>query len=82
MSKPEKEFRCGQVRASVWLNERNVQGEVVNIYSVRIEKAYKDGDDWKSTTSFAVDDLPMVALVASEAYKHIRLRTKESSEGS
>jgi len=80
MNKPEKDFRIGPVRASVWLNERNVEGDTVNFYSVRIEKSYKDGDDWKNTSTFSVEDLPKVALVANEAYKDIRLRIKEGEE--
>ena len=57
-----------------------VTGETVKFYSVTINKAYKEGEDWKYTNSFNIEDLPKVALVANEAYKHIRLKSTNSDE--
>lgn len=71
--KPEKRFKCGSVSASIWANAKTVEGEMVKYYSITIDKAYKDGDEWKHTNSFATEDLPKVVLVANEAYKYIRL---------
>jgi hypothetical protein len=73
MNKPEKKFNCGSISASIWTNTKVVTGESVKFYSVTINKAYKEGEDWKYTDSFNIEDLPKVALVATEAYKHIRL---------
>jgi len=55
-----------------------VSGEKVKIYSVTINKAFKEGDEWKYTNSFNIEYLPKVALVANEAYKYIRLYSPES----
>lgn len=49
---------------------------------MRIEKSFKDGDEWKNTTTFSVEDLPKGAMVANEAYKDIRLRTNKSGDES
>ncbi len=73
MNKPEKKFNCGSISASIWANTKVVNGETVKFYSVTINKAYKEGDDWKYTNSFNIEDLPKVALVATDAYKYIRL---------
>ncbi len=73
MNKPEKKFSCGSISASVWANSKVVNGEKVKLYSVTINKAYKEGEEWKYTNSFNIEDLPKVALVATEAYKYIRL---------
>ena len=73
MNKPEKKFSCGPISASIWANTKVVNGETVTLNSVTINKAYKDGEDWKYTNSFNTEDLPKVALVADEAYKYIRL---------
>jgi hypothetical protein len=78
MNKPEKRFKCGPVAASIWAQSKTVNGEAVKFYSVHIDKAYKDGDEWKHTTSFAAEDLPKVALLATEVYRYIRLKTDES----
>ncbi len=73
MNKPEKKFNCGSISASIWANTKVVTGETVKFYSVTINKAYKEGEEWKYTNSFNIEDLPKVALVATEAYKYIRL---------
>ena len=82
MNKPEKKFNCGSISASIWANTKVVNGETVKLYSVTINKAYKEGEDWKYTDSFNIEDLPKVALVANEAYKYIRLYSPESQEDS
>ncbi len=82
MNKPEKKFSCGSISASIWANTKVVNGEKVKFYSVTINKAYKEGEDWKYTNSFNIEDLPKVALVANEAYKYIRLYSPESQEDS
>ena len=78
MNKPEKKFSCGPISASIWANTKVVNGEAVKLNSVTINKAFKEGDDWKYTNSFNIEDLPKVALVATEAYKYIRLREYDS----
>jgi len=82
MNKPEKKFSCGSISASIWANTKVVTGETVKFYSVTINKAYKEGDEWKHTNSFNIEDLPKAALVANEAYKYIRLYSPESQEDS
>ena len=80
MQKPEKKFSCGPVSASIWAKTKTIDGEKVKFYSVTITKAYKEGEDWKYTNSFNIEDLPKVALVATEAYKYIRLKSTDSDE--
>ena len=78
MNKPEKKFSCGSISASIWANTKVVNSETIKLYSVTINKAYKEGEDWKYTNSFNIEDLPKVALVATEAYKYVRLRENDS----
>ena len=82
MSEPVKKFLCGSVTASVWSNPKIVDEEMVEIPSIRINKSYKDGEEWKYTHSFTVEDLPKVAMVANEVYKYLRLRTFEVEDSS
>jgi len=51
-----------------------------SVYLCADPKAYKEGEDWKYTNSFNIEDLPKVALVANEAYKNIRLKSTDSNE--
>jgi hypothetical protein len=80
MRKPEKKFSCGPISASIWSNTKVVTGDTVKFYSVTINKAYKEGEVWKHTNSFDIEDLPKVALVATEAYKYVRLRENDSQQ--
>ena len=88
MSKPEKKFKCGPISASIWAEAKTVEGEMVQFYSININRIYKknnddnDNDDgeWKYTNRFRAEDLPKVALVANEAYKYIRLNSTNPNE--
>ena len=82
MSRPEKRFRCGPIAATIWAETKTINDEMVKFYSISIDKAYKQDDEWKHTTSFSAEDLPKVALVANEAYKYIRLISVEPDEQS
>ncbi len=66
------------ISASIWANTKVVTGETVKFYSVPINKTYKEGEEWKYTNSFNIEDLPKAALVANETYKYMRLREYDS----
>ena len=58
--KPIHEVRMGRIKAAIWENET----ENGNRYNVTITRLYKNGDDeWKDSTSFDRDDLPLVEKV-------------------
>ncbi len=58
--KPVHEVRFGRIRAAIWENE--TQNGL--LYNVTVSRSYRDGDQWKDSTSFSRDDLPLVAKVA------------------
>ena len=62
-NKPVHEIRFGRIKAAVWANdsEHGVR------YAVTISRIYKDGEQWKETTSFGRDDLLVVAKIADQA---------------
>ena len=78
MQKTDKKFSCGPVSASIWTKTKTVEDGTAKFYSVTITKAYKEGEDWKYTNSFDIEDMPKVALVANEAYKYVRLHKNDS----
>lgn len=77
MNKPEKRIRCGAISASIWVDRKTVEGKIVEYHSISVTKSYKDGDEWKHTNSFNAEDLPKVALIATEAYKFIKLNMSD-----
>ncbi len=67
-NRPVHEIKLGRIRASIWTNESDRQDVWFN---VSISRAYRDGDHWKTTTSFGRDDLPLVSKAAEMAYTWI-----------
>lgn len=60
---PVHEVRSGLIRAAVWQND-STEGPR---YSVTFSRLYRQGQEWKSSRSFAHDELPQVAEVAGRA---------------
>ena len=72
---PEIKFRAGALTATVWQNAgQTKEGEVTTYSSVSIERCYKDKkDEWQSTNSLRINDLPRAALVLTKAYEYLVL---------
>ena len=61
--RPAHEIRLGRIKATIWGN----QNDKGTWYNVTLSRSYKDGDEWKSSTSFGRDELLTVAKVADLA---------------
>lgn len=71
-NKPEKKFRAGAVSATIWKNKgKKANGEEFEYSTISIDRNYKDGEDWKTSNSFRVNDLPKLGAVADLAYKYL-----------
>ena len=77
MNNPVKTFRCGPVTAAVWSNAKTVDETMVEMHSVKIDKVYRDEQEWKHTNSFTAEDLPKIAMLANEVYRYLRVRSSE-----
>lgn len=76
---PVKVFTCGSIKVAVWSDAKVVSGTMVELHSIKIDKSYKDGEVWKNTNTFHMEDLPKVAALALEVYKCFRIRTSENN---
>ncbi len=65
--RPVHEIRMGRIKAAIWENETQNGSR----HNVTISRLYKDGDDWKDSTSFGRDDLPLVEKVADRCHTWI-----------
>jgi len=65
--KPVHEIRIGALKAAIWQNE-NSNG---SHYAVTFARSYKDGETWKSTSSFGRNDLLVLGKLANEAHTWI-----------
>lgn len=73
--KPVHEVRMGRIKAAIWANE----SENGTRHNVTITRLYKDGDEWKTSTSFGREELPLVAKVADLAHSWIYLQGQENN---
>ena len=78
--KPAKVFRRRGIAVSVFANTTEVDGRRVSFHKVTIQRTYRDGNEFKTTTSFGRDDLPVVRLLISQAWEFIL--DAEASRGS
>lgn len=69
--KPVKIIRLRGVSASIFANHVKSEGKDLTFHKVSVERSYKDGQEWKYTTKFGRDDLPVVNTVLQRAWEFI-----------
>jgi hypothetical protein len=81
-NKPVTQFRAGQVTASIWATEKELNNKKVTFYNVTIVKSYMDDEteEWKQTSSFNREDLVKVALITNKAIDYIYSSKKDEDE--
>ena len=67
---PAAKFRDGRLEVAVWANQTN-DDEPKTFYSITMERSYKDGEDWKKSTSLNGDDLLKAANLLTKAHNSI-----------
>lgn len=75
MEKPIETFKAGAIQASIFMNVRKVKGKETEIPSISFQKRYKEGEEWKSTSSLNVSDIPKAILALSKAYDFLLSKT-------
>jgi len=75
MTKPEKTFRLGRCSASVFLNK----GKGGPFRSVSLQRRYREGEQWKTSTSFTLVELPYAAMVLDMALHYVALKEASRS---
>ena len=72
MSKPEKVFKAGAVRASIFRNTAVRDGKQLLFPKTVIEVRYKDKNgQWKGTNSLSLADLPKAIVALQKAYEYL-----------
>ena len=68
---------------SGWAASRRPSGRTkrttASRHNVTITRLYKDGDEWKTSTSFGREELPLVAKIADMAHTWIYQQGQESN---
>ncbi|MGO8697005.1 MAG: hypothetical protein ACLQVY_04720 [Limisphaerales bacterium] len=71
-NKPVHHIRSGAVSASIWRQE-TPKGPVFN---VTFQRSYKEGEDWKTSTTFGCGNLLVLGLIAARAFEWISSQPK------
>ena len=74
-NKPEKVFQHGGVKAAIFVNEHEKDGESFTRESISVQRVYRDREGtFKTTTSLHVNDLPKAILVLQKAFDYLTVR--------
>lgn len=75
-NKPAFTIRDGSIKATAWANN----SEKGTFYSVDLVRGYKQGDDWKESTSLSGTDLLRAARLLERAYDRIQQLREQSTQ--
>lgn len=70
-NKPVQVFRLRGLSASIFENHAKSANRDVTFHKVSVQRTYREGDQWKTTTSFGRDDLPTIQLLLQRAWEFI-----------
>jgi hypothetical protein len=70
-TKPAQVYRLRGISVSIFRNEAKQEGRSVPYYKVSLQRTYKSGDEFKTTTVLSRDDLPVAELLLKKAWQFI-----------
>ncbi len=73
---PVQKIRHGAVSASIWRKETD-KGPMFN---VTFQRAYRDGDTWKNSSTFGQRDLLVVGLISARAFEWIATQPRKAKQ--
>lgn len=69
--KPVHVIRLRGITASIFANIAETKNGDVTFHKVSVQRTYKDGNEFKTTSTFGRDDLPIVRLLTDRAWQFI-----------
>ena len=69
--KPVHVIRLRGITASVFANIAETKNGDVTFHKVSVQRTFKDGSEFKTTSTFGRDDLPTVRLLTDRAWQFI-----------
>lgn len=79
--RPVHVVRFGSIKGAVWRNMTDMGNASRPMYNVTFSRSFKDGEQWRDSSSFGLDDLLTVSKVANECHSWIHAeRSREVQE--
>lgn len=78
--KPEKVIRFGAVSASVFANEIVSDRGNKTIRNVKLQRRFKSGDQWKTSSSFSLGELPTAIAILQRALEYVASMESDAEE--
>lgn len=69
--KPEHVIRYGAISASVFVNDVETSRGTRSMRNVKLQRRYRDGEEWKTSSSFTLTDLPVAIVVLQQALTYV-----------
>lgn len=79
-NRPTATYQVGKAKVSVWENKKEGKYGAYTEKNFKIEKVYKDGDQWKSTSYFDLTELLQLKAAIDKAIIEQAVKTKEDEE--
>lgn len=81
--RPVHVVRYGAIKGAVWRNVVDNGNATRPMYNVTFTRSYKDGDDWRDSSSFGHEDLLVLGKVANDCHTWIHdQRVRDQGEQS
>ena len=70
---PVAKIKAGQVSAALWQNDIQVRGQTIKVLKATVQRRYKDKEsgEWKSSTSFSRNEIPLAVYCLQKAFEKI-----------
>jgi len=80
---PVAKIQAGQVSAALWENQVQIKGKTVTLLKTTVQRRYKDKDsgEWKSSSSFSRNEIPLAIYCLQKVFEKIIEKQKEGSNG-
>ena len=69
--KPVQVYRLRGISVSVFANQVERDGRESTYHKVSLQRTYREGDEFKTTTSLSRDDLPIASMILKRAWEFI-----------
>ena len=68
--KPEHTIKVGGIQIALWSNT----GDKGTLYSVTMDRSYKDNDKWKRSKTFRINDLVKIQLGINKLLEYLYIK--------